>query len=503
MKKISKLLIFSIAFILIVLSVFLLNKTKKISIKRTLAAVGEDDRFYVRDSKWSELFNGVINIDKLSGTLFENKPFYLAGTCTGFLLEGDVIVTAAHCLGSGFGADYLNEDASINYKNLKRMRVFFGDARFYDEQAFNERSKPYTAKDVFVAANHKTCDKGVSFKDFFKDDFAFIKLNEPIPKKYKRFKLLKDINLNEYKILDKKFQKGLSVSTVGYPGDGRGRQRLAHIGCRIRDERQYKGTWNFYTDCDTTGGASGSPFFKILRHKKTGEIELGVLGFLTSAVNLINRDREPEYDDNDEEIGYHLGIGSQYHQISYDLKEDIGHNSRALSLNNHLFFNEILEGFKKDSSQWRSRKIPPVKMYDLLKESFLEKKLKSLNEKELKFFLNDLREKKLLKLIGCHGRSVFGYLQDVDKSDLLKNEKKEILKKFVKDIDIEIKRKRKKLLNKTKKTLSYKNINKAYGLSLLEKNGDFKDLFKMRLPLENLEEDKKLSDKMWREYFGE
>ena len=56
MKKVSKSLIFSLAFILIVLSLFLLTKSKNNFIKRSVATIGEDNRFRVHDSKWGKSF---------------------------------------------------------------------------------------------------------------------------------------------------------------------------------------------------------------------------------------------------------------------------------------------------------------------------------------------------------------------------------------------------------------------------------------------------------------
>ena len=512
MKKVSKPLVLSLAFILIVLSLFLLNKSKNNFIKRSVATVGEDNRFRVRDSKWADLFNGVV---------FINHGVF--GGCTGFLLEGDIIVTAGHCFSSKINS-YLNKDASINYEKLKRVQVYLDDVKlsdlFKEENDLNGRPKPYSIKDVFIGANSEDCEKGAKSKDFFKDDFAFIKLNEPIPKKHKRFKLLKDINFKDYKFLDKKVQKGLSISIVGFPADIRNSERLAHVGCKVRSLKQYKKVWSLFTDCDTEHGSSGSPAFRILENKKTKEIELGILGVLTSGIGEFGKRRSVI--DKDKNL-YELSGRSQYHLYPSSLERDSGQYSRVLSLNNHLFFNETLKGFKENPSQWRNRKVPLLKKYNYLKEDYLKTKIKSYDIKKLKEFLNFLENQKIFDVHSC-GYSAFIHLSNMGKSDNLKEEKKEILNNFVEKIEIQEREEAKKLLNKRKKHLSYKNIMKAYGVSFIKENGEFKkqavvdktyensylfnsDDFEKEdqiiFPLEDLEKDKEQSDKLWHDYFGE
>ena len=458
------------------------------------ATVGEDDRFYVRNSKWTNLFNGVVFIT--------NEEFDEYGGCSGFLLEGDIIVTAGHCL-SGDDLNSVKEDGSIDFKKVKNLRVYFGDARFIffrQKTAFNERSKPYTAKDIFVGANLNDRNKGAISHDFFKDDFAFIKLNEPIPKKYKRFKLLKDIDLHQYKILDEKFQKGLNVSTVGYPGDVIGTERLAHVGCRIRASKQYKGTWSFFTDCDVEKGQSGSPMFRILEHKRTREVELAVLGIFTSVFGYFGTERD--YDYNNEDLKYLAGR-SQYHVYTADLERESGQYSVALSLNNHLFFNEILEGFKKDSSRWRNRKIPALKKYNYLNRDYLKTKINSYNAKELNKFLTLLENHNLLRYRGGEG-SVIALLSSITRRlDNLPYNKEKVINNFVERIKDRAITEAKILLNKRRKRLSYENLHKVYGVSLLKENGKPKEYDELEFPLENPRKDKRLSDKWWIYYFGQ
>ena len=494
MKKISKPLIFSLVFTLIVLSVFLLNKPKKTSVKRNIAAtVGEDDRFYVRNSKWAELFSGSVKIN-FTGLLGGLIPFDTH--CSGSLIEGDIIVTASHCLGT-----VLNEDEFIDLEELASMKIYFDDANLNDSTITAPDKMAYSVKDIFSGANYGGCTEETLRLDFVKDDFAFIKLNEPIPKKYKRFKMLKDINLNEYEILGEKFQKGLSVSTVGYPGDAKEEQKLAHIGCRIRDSKQHKGVWLLQTDCDISGGASGSSLFKILKHKKTGEIELGVLGVLSTSKISFLKSRGFVDDFN-----YSLGAGAQYHLDSYPVHE--GQYSMWVSLNSHSLFNKTLQKFKKDSSQWRTYKAPPLKKHNVLDINFLKKKLKSLNEEQLKNYLKSLKKEKLLKLENCIDSSTLVHLVNLKELSFLENKKQKILEQFVENIKIEIKGKAKKYFNNRRKSLSYKNTMKAYGVSLLEEDdlsspSRFKKYFEIETPYEDPIKNKEQSDKKWNDYFGE
>ena len=507
MKKMSQSLIFSLVVVLIALSLLLLTTIKSDSLGRTLATVGEDDRFYVHNSKWSDYLSGVVQLSH-SGIL----------GCTGFLIEGDVIVTAAHCL-SDYHNSVLNEDRSINLKKFEKIEVFFGDAYFTSkEQFFNNRSKAYFVKDIFLGADRISCDRGAKIDDFVKDDFAFIKLTKPIPKKYKRFKMLNDINLNEYKILDQTFKKGLSVSTVGYHADNRKTrtQRLAHIGCRIRDAKKYKNVWSFYTDCDTKSGASGSPFFKTLKHKKTGDIELLVLGLLNKRIRSIDEGRYVKYKTKihtDKRLKYSPFIPKKIYKKTeesetlsgnpkYHFSSDRAQYSEALSLNSHTLFNKILKDFKKDSSYLRDYKIPSLKKYDTLNKKFLKEKIKSLDTLELKDYLGSLQKEELLAA-SCDGLPVIVHLKHYSKSDFLKNEKKEILKQFFQNFYPQLFKKWKDRFNKKRKSLTYENRMKAYDVSFLKKDGSFENPDQLEFPLTSLTEDKEKSDKLWQAYFGE
>ena len=212
----------------------------------------------------------------------------------------------------------------------------------------------------------------------------------------------------------------------------------------MRDLRQHKGVWFFFTDCDTFRGASGSPAFKILRHKKTNEVELGVLGVVTSSSSVqIGKDKMGLIDHRFKTVGrdrkrYNKpGVGNllylasqpQYHFYSDKLRGDVGQFSRVLSLNNHPLFNKVFKTFKKDSSQWRNHKVPFLKKHNRLKSGFFEKKIKPLTGKKLRRYLQALRITKNLSNTTCEG-SILRQLVDLRESGHLKNKQREILREF-------------------------------------------------------------------------
>ena len=496
-------------------------------LSKAFSIVGEDDRFYVYNTKWSDLFSGIVKISHYSQVSHSNQP----PGCSGFLLEGDVIVTAAHCLSSEPNS-IINEDRSINLKKLKKIKVNFGDAHYISGQKLlDKRSKNYSIKEVFLGANWNDCSQGAAMEDLFKDDFAFIKLNEEIPKKYKRFKMLKDINLNEYKILDHKFQKGLSVSTVGYHGDNSKTlwQRLAHVGCRMREARKYKNVWFLYTDCDAIYGASGSPFFKILKHKETKAIELGVLSLLIRG-RSIGKNREIKYQTElyiDEHPKYHLSRKKTYRKFKefeetlsgnpqYNLKSKTGTFSEALSLNNHLLFTKTLARFRNDSSQWNNKTLPPTTTYDVLKKEFVVKKVESLTKmSDVRDYLDFLNKNNFFKLEGCEGSVekplfvYFKYYLEIYLTDMYDKKKDVLTDKEKQDFEY-IQNTYLTLFNKwikpptsnQRKSLSYKNIMTAYGISFLKENGIFKHQSAVNFPLTDAKKNKKHSDRLWDSYFN-
>ena len=432
-----------------------------------LAVVGEDDRFYVHNSKWSELFSGVVSLPR----------------CTGFLLEGDVIATAAHCL-SGDESSLIKEDGSIDFERVKKMRIQFGD---FESQSFDTRSKVYTVKDIFLGTNLNQCSS-VLVEDLSINDFAFIKLNEDIPNDIKRFKLLKNLDLKEYDIVDSSQSRGLSVSTVGYHGDNDKTegQRLAHVACRIRDMKNHKGISLFYTDCDITVGASGSPLFKILKHKKTGEIALGLLGVLsTQGKTSSNREQ------NKGQTDYHMGFGPNYR-----LSKFCGNNfSTFVSVNNHSLFLDTLEDFKMDSSQFRFRKINSVQKHERLNEEFLINKINAQGDAEFKDFLDKSDYDVLLQHRSCQYNSL-ALLYSLRNNKKIKKQKRIIIKNF---IDIYKKTYDKSCESRKRvKQFSEKNLQTVYGKNHFELiDNDLKDV-----PIEDSNKDKELSDRLWHDYFG-
>ena len=445
--------------LILILFIFLLSFN-------VFSVVGEDDRFYVHNSKWSKLFSGVV---KLPG-------------CTGFLLEGDVIVTAAHCL-SGDESSVIKTDGSINFEMVKKVHIQFGD---FERQSFDTRSKVYTVKDVFLGTSFNKCSS-VLLKDLSINDFAFIKLNEDIPKNIKRFKLLKDLNLKEYDILDSSQSRGLTVSTVGYPGDSDKMQdqRSAHVSCRLRDMENHKGISLFYTDCDITSGASGSPFFKILKHKKTNEVELGILGVLSTQFRSFFKRKH-----NKKKTAYHMGFG-----FKYRLSNFCSNNfSKVVSINNHSLFLNTLKVFKKNSSQFRFRKINPVKKHEWLDREILTNKINYQSDKELKNLLNKSDYDVFFGYRSCWYNSL-ALLNDLKKKKKLNNEKEIIVANFIDGYEKNYEKNCER--RKRVKQFSEKNLKTIYGKNYFDLiEADLKDV-----PIEDSKADKKHSDRLWNSYF--
>ena len=364
------------------------------------AVVGEDDRFYVRGTKWDSLFRGVLQIENTDST----------GGCTGFLLEGDIVVTASHCW-----LNVVDNDMKFDRKKLSKYKVYFGDSFLKDEGFFKKifsfkddgelsYRRDMSAdekKEIEKSYNHSTRSKGYSIKDIYvehslwcynKDsllfqmrDFSFFTLKEPIPKNIKRFKLLGEMNLEEYDILDPSSQKGLSVSSVGYSDDTANtrRQRLAHVGCRIRDIKQKDGDSLYMTDCDSYKGHSGGPLFKILKHKKTGKVELGAIGVASiNAGGLLTPRKRGRFKDS-------LGYGSRYTPFAFEGEKGLGDfNWMQFASISGKYFIDKLNIFRKDPSFFEGREVSLFSKN--LQEEDLRKKIYAMGDLPSKEFKESL-----------------------------------------------------------------------------------------------------------------
>lgn len=481
------------------------------------AIVGEDDRFYVHSTKWDSLFRGVFQISKSK-----------KGGCTGFLLEGDIAVTASHCW-----RGIVNENMEMDHGELSKYKVYFGDSVlkntgllkrifFYRDdhellKNHDELSSPDRAKYIESLYDHSTRSKGYSIKDIYAGhsvsacrymtnpssfqmrDFSFFTLKEPIPKTVKRFKLLGEMNLEDYDILDPSSKKGLYVSFVSYTGEtgNTSRQRLAHIGCRIRDIKQKDGGAVYMTDCDNYKGGSGGPLFKILKHKKTGKIELGALGVASiykGAVFERTRGR----------FGSNLGYGRRYTPFIFEGESGENVSWMQFASTSGKDFIDKINLFRKDPAFFKGKEISFVdnefmKEEDIRKEvhamkDFSKEKLKqSIKSFVIKFapsILCDKSEKRRLSLEKIK-EVLSGAFSSINTKEV-----EQILdlgfSTLTEGVLISLKRK------DYPRTLSKKSRGTVYGQEIPE----HPNIDPLDTPSDSLEESKEKANKMWRIYFG-
>lgn len=369
----------------------------------TLAVVGEDDRFYTKDTRWESLFNGVFLIKELEGDR----------SCTAFLMEGDILITNAHCVSSLIGKGLRVDPQRFKDYTISSDGTFFQKGIF----PFNfSLSQTHLIEDIFIGTDTKGCKQTDAFQ-LVSRDFAFIKLKQAIPHHIKRFKLLKKMDLENYEILGESPQRGWEVSTVGHAGDAK-EKKMAHIGCRIRDAINSNGSFIYLTDCDAFDGQSGSPLFKILRHKNTGKVELGVLGVVEGG----SSNRYGRRGFKNKRV---LGFGMQYGS-TLKITENSGF-SLVTSFDDKVF--NLFESFEKSSlKQERVHRF-----HENLREEILNM-AEATNEEFEEFVISRLG--KYLHKFQCGLLKNYRRLKEfveylILRENSLDDEKKKILKKIL------------------------------------------------------------------------
>ena len=328
---------------LLLLSIFLSSKS--------FAVIGQDDRFYIKDTKWSELLNGIVKVGE---------------SCTGFVIEGDLVITAAHCIESiekersnRLLGDYLTQ-RQIDPEKIKDIKFYFGDS----DVSLKDKRTSYEAQYAFLG--YSVNDSTIFSDEHVRtNDFAIFKTKKPIPKHIKRFKLLSDIDLKNYHTLSSDpTSSHPQVSVAGFAGntDKTFYRRLAHIGCHMRDFLQFRNNWIVFTDCDASAGQSGSPLFMILKHKETKKIELGVLGIASNIENKITRRQFDEEKQKDKlargKANYYTTFSLNYSFSPTCGEDEYSANSIFTLISNQKVFIKKVEEFRKDPSLFTNSKIP-------------------------------------------------------------------------------------------------------------------------------------------------
>lgn len=196
---------------------------------RKRAIIGRDDRIPMTSKSypWS-------SVGKITGISADGSEYI----CTGTLIAEDVILTNAHCV--------------IDPNNGQFAKGIYFQPNLIDGSVRNK-------EDIAVATQVYAGSLLKSDKDYV-DDWAIVKLNKPIGKKYGYlgWKALP---------LDTLIGNSKQFALVGYSGDfpnsknfqeftaGPSNTAGVHIGCSILREKDGL----IYHNCDTTGGASGGP----------------------------------------------------------------------------------------------------------------------------------------------------------------------------------------------------------------------------------------------------
>ncbi len=175
-------------------------------------------------------------------------------SCTGFLIEEDILVTAGHCV-LNYGEKKKDTE---NYQCFNAKWVFG-----FEDNTENKDGIAFSKDDVYG------CDKIIEASYTTNADFAVIKLDrKTVGKKIVKLSSSDD----DYKL-------GTSVFVVGHPT---GLPLKLAAGATIA---QNKHPNNFITNLDTFGGNSGSPIFNFF-----GE----VIGILVSGETDYFYDKERE-----------------------------------------------------------------------------------------------------------------------------------------------------------------------------------------------------------------
>jgi V8-like Glu-specific endopeptidase len=230
----------------------------------TRGVIRTDDRVPVtsRSYPWSAI--GRLEFDTPEG----------ASICTGTLVNKDVVLTNAHCV--------VDPKTRRPHQNIRFAPNLIGG------RLKNEADRA-TAIDGFV---------GTDFSDRptppHPDDWAFLKLDQPLGEKYGTIGWLAADVANLIENPERYIMVGYSGD---FPRDNPGATASAHQGCSIL------GSTNdnvLRHNCDTTGGSSGGPIlvqnngqYRIVAvnsaERREGEQGPGIVNFATKISRIVER----------------------------------------------------------------------------------------------------------------------------------------------------------------------------------------------------------------------
>ncbi len=213
---------------------------------KAVAAMIDEDELKKNDSLYIarhySTLNNVRGKRTCSNLRFRSQP--TIGSCTGFLIAPNKLLTAGHCV--------LKEGQRIKNRSTSSC--------LYNKWVFDYNLNDVRSDEVrFNSSRVASCKKIIdgAFNDYY--DYAIIELNKPIN--------ASPLNLS-YDYSD--YQNGKSVMTLGHPS---GLPSKVTAGARIKRNQQ-----NFIiTDLDTFAGNSGSPvlnnYGEVIAILVSGEID--------------------------------------------------------------------------------------------------------------------------------------------------------------------------------------------------------------------------------------
>ncbi|WP_199246379.1 serine protease [[Phormidium] sp. ETS-05] len=189
------------------------------------AIIGEDNRIEVRSRRYPWT-----TIGRLESV---DKDGDINAFCTGSLIEEDLVLTNAHCL----------IDKSTHRPTEHQIR--------FKPNLINGRSQDTALVTAYEYGTNFADDKNA-------DDWALLKIDQPLGRKY-GFLGWKTLDFSSSQLISAVSEKlNLAGYSGDFPKDNPGETAGLHQKCSVVD---LSDDGSLLHNCDTTGGASGSPIF--------------------------------------------------------------------------------------------------------------------------------------------------------------------------------------------------------------------------------------------------